>query len=273
MFFSFPRLCFVAGIFALALLVAQPCFPQHLRVCADPDNLPFSNNQKEGFENKLAEIVAGELHQPLAYVWQRMGRGFVRDYINQSKCDLLIGIPTHFRMMDTTQPYYRSTYVFLARKDASYKPTSLDDPALRNLRIGVQALDEQYTPPGEVLVRRGMVNQLKAFHSVGGDAQAIIQAVVNREVDVALVWGPLAGYSARQTHVLQVIPVSPESVWEIPFTFEISMGVRKGNEQLRSAVQAALERKSTDIADLLDRYGVPQLAMEQAQPTGMQSRK
>ena len=271
MSFSFPKFRFFVGILALA--AAMPCLGQELRVCADPDNLPFSSTQKKGFENELAEMVARELHQQLTYVWQRMGRGFVRDYINQSKCDLLIGIPTNFRMVGTTRPYYRSTYVFLVRKDAAYTPTSLDDPALGNLRIGIQALDEQYTPPGEVLVKRGMQGHLKAFHSVGGDADAIIQAVLKREVDVALVWGPLAGYSARQTHVLKVIPVSPESVSEIPLTFEISMGVKRGNEQLRSAVEAVLERQSAAIAALLDRYGVPQLPMMQSQAAGVLSRK
>ncbi len=271
MFCSCSRLHFFVA--ALALAAALPCLGQELRVCADPDNLPFSSSQKNGFENELAEMVARELHQPLTYIWQRMGRGFVRDYINQSKCDLLMGIPTNFRLMETTRPYYRSTYVFLVRKDAAYAPASLDDPALENLRIGIQALDEQYTPPGEVLVKRGMQGHLKAFHSVGGDADAIIQAVVNRDVDVALVWGPLAGYSARHSDQLRVIPVSPESVSEIPFTFEISMGVRKGNEQLRSAVQAVLDRQSAAIVALLDRYGVPQLPILPGQIPGMVSSK
>jgi mxaJ protein len=271
MFSSFPKLWCFAGI--LALIGSTPSFGQELRVCSDPDNLPFSNIQKKGFENELAEMVAGELHRRLTYVWQRMGRGFVRDYINQSKCDLLIGVPANFRMVDTTRPYYRSTYVFLVRKDAGYKPTSLDDPALKKLRIGVQALDEQYTPPGEVLVKRGLQEHLKAFHSVGGDADAIIQAVVNREVDVALVWGPLGGYSARRMDPLQIIPLHPERESEIPFTFEISMGVKKGNEALRSAIQTVLERKSAAIAALLDRYGVPQLPIMRGQSAELQSIK
>lgn len=257
MSFSFLRRF---GLFAvLFFCVAAPSFGQELRVCADPDNLPFSSAKTSGFENELAEMVARELHERLTYVWQRMGRGFVRDYITGSKCDLLIGIPNHFRAVDTTQPYYRSTYVFLVRKDAAYKPSSLDDPGLRNLHIGVQALDEEYTPPGEVLVKRGMQQQLKAFHSVGGDAEDIVRALVDRQVDVALVWGPLGGYAARQSKELQVIPISPESVGEIPFTFEISMGVRKGNEALRSAVQAVLGSRNAEIVAVLNRYGVPQL--------------
>jgi mxaJ protein len=257
MSFSFPRR--FAFFAMLVFCLAVPCLGQELRVCADPDNLPFSSAKKNGFENELAELVARELHERLTYVWQRMGRGFVRDYITASKCDLLIGIPNHFRAVETTQPYYRSTYVFLIRKDAAYQPSSLDDPKLRNLHIGVQALDEEYTPPGEVLVKRGMQQQLKAFHSVGGDADDIIRAVVSGQVDVALVWGPLGGYAARQSNELQVIPVSPESVGEIPFTFEISMGVRKGNGALRSAVQAVLASRIADIVAVLDRYGVPLL--------------
>jgi mxaJ protein len=264
MSFSFPR-CFCVVV-VLFLCGAMSSLGQDLRVCADPDNLPFSSAKKNGFENELAEMVARELHQHLTYVWQRMGRGFVRDYITGSKCDLLIGIPNHYRAVDTTQPYYRSTYVFLSRKDAAYKPSSLDDPALRNLHIGVQALDEAYTPPGEVLVKRGLQGQLKAFHSVGGDAEDIIRAVLDRQVDVALVWGPLGGYAARQSKELQVTAVSPQSVGEIPFTFEISMGVKKGNESLRSAVQAVVEGKNAEIVAVLNRYGIPQLPIEPPSP-------
>jgi mxaJ protein len=268
---SFPR--FVLLVVTLTLATATRVVGQELRVCADPDNLPFSSTKKNGFENELAQLVAAELREHLTYVWQRMGRGFVRDYLNKAQCDLLIGIPTDFRMVMTTRPYYRSTYVFLVRKDAKHKPASLDDPALKNVRIGVQALDEEYTPPGEVLVKRGMQDSLKAFHSVGGDAEAIVRAVLNREIDLALVWGPLAGYYARQEKDLQVIPIQPESAAGIPFTFEISMGVRKGNEQLRSALDEILARNASGIAALLNRYGIPQLPIAHAEVAAEQGTK
>lgn len=252
-------------IWALAVLafavLSQPCAAQQLRVCADPDNMPFSNMQKAGFENALAEIIAADLNQKLVYVWQRMGRGFVREYINQSRCDLLIGIPSNFAAVLTTKPYYRSTFTFLVRRDGTLKPTSLDDPALANMRIGVQALDEEYTPPGEALVKRGMQGSLKAFHTVGGDADSIVQAVINRDVDVALVWGPLAGYATTQYgNVLELTPMRPEADGPLPFTFEISMGVKKGNEELRAAVDRALARRKSEIQEVLSRYAIPQLA-------------
>jgi mxaJ protein len=238
------------------------CDAQQLRVCADPDNMPFSNDKKQGFENVLATVIASDLKEPLVYVWQRMGEGFVREYLNQSRCDLLIGIPTDFHAVSATKPYYRSTYVFLVRTDSPFKPTSLDDPGLTAKRIGVQALDEQYTPPGQALVRRGLQNSIRAYHTVGGDAGSLIHAVLNRDVDVAVAWGPLAGYYARQSKEnLEITPIQPESDGPLPFTFQISIGVKKGNEQLRAALDGVLVRQKTEISRILQDYGVPSLVI------------
>jgi mxaJ protein len=246
------------------LAISFSCAGQQLRVCADPDNLPFSNMQKAGFENALAEIIAADLNQELVYVWQRMGRGFVREYINQSRCDLLIGIPKNLPAVLTTKPYYRSTFTFLVRRDGTLKPKSLDDPVLVKMHIGVQALDEEYTTPGEALVKRGMQESLKAFHTVGGDADSIIQAVINRDVDVALVWGPLAGYAmTHYGNLLEAAPIVPEADGNLPFTFEISMGVKKGNDELRAAVDRALDRRKNEVSDVLKRYAIPQLPLTQ----------
>lgn len=262
MYFRSPRIIVVIVLVVLAT-TSRSVSAQELRVCADPDNMPFSDSQKRGFENAVAEIIAKDLHQQLVYVWQRMGRGFVRDFLNQSRCDLLIGIPSDFRAVSTTKPYYRSTYTFVVRSDSTFQPKGgLDDPALAGKRIGIQALDEQYTPPGEALVRRGMQNSLRAYHTVGGDANSIIQAVLNRDVDVAIVWGPLAGfYSHQNGNALRVIPIVPDSDGEgLPFTFQISMGVRKGDDHLRMAVDDALERSKVEITGVLNQFGVPQLS-------------
>lgn len=212
----------------------------------------------------MADVIAGDLKEELVYVWQRMGTGFIRDYLNESRCDLLIGIPTTFRAVSATQPYYRSTYVFLVREDAAFKPESLDDPGLAAIRIGVQALDEQYTPPGQALVRRGLQNSIRAYHAVGGDAGLLIQAVIKKDVDVAVVWGPLAGYYARPAkQELEIIPVRPERDGPLPFTFQISMGVKKGNDRLRGELDDALVRQKIQIARILDDYGVPSLAVKE----------
>src|SRR5436190_3681708 len=134
---SFPKL-----VCALVLLCSSAALAGDLRVCADPDNLPFSNEKQQGFENRIAELVARDLHANLVYQWQRMGRGFVRDYLNAGECDVLIGIPANFRPVLATSPYYRSSYVFVTRRDGHVKPASLDDPALHQLKIGVQVLEE-----------------------------------------------------------------------------------------------------------------------------------
>ena len=245
------------------LLTGTGVCARELRVCADPDNLPFSNAKQEGFENKIARIVGAELHAEIVYVWQRMGRGFVREYLDTGKCDALIGIPVNFRAVLTTSPYYRSTYVFVVRRDARLKPVSLDDANLRDLKIGVQALDEQYAPPGEALAHRGLQSSLIPFYGVGSNADSIISAVAQQKVDAAVVWGPLAGYLAKNYHgSLQIIAVKPEmDPPAVPFTFEIAMGVRKANEALRKELEAVVQSRRNEIRSILDGYGVPQLEL------------
>ncbi len=252
----FLKICVVA-----ALTVAS-CFAQsrELRVCADPDNLPFSNRQQQGFENQIAAIVAKDLGANLTYVWQRMGRGFVREFLDKSRCDALIGIPSNFHGLLTTTPYYRSSYVFVSLKDARLKPASFNDPELHDMKVGVQVLDEEYTPPGDALARRGMQNAIVGFDTTA-DAESIVRAVVDKRVDTAIVWGPLAGYFAQQYHRrLSLTPVSPQvDPPGVPFTFAISMGVRKGNIQLRDELEQVLARHKSEIKQILDKYGVPQL--------------
>jgi mxaJ protein len=263
---SFPR---NFPLLLASIMLGLPCRAQEkdLRVCSDPNNLPFSNMKQEGFENRIAELVAADLHSHLTYVWQRMGRGFVREFLNKDRCDLLIGIPTDFKPVLTTSPYYRSTYVFVVRRDAAYKPSSLEDPALRNVKIGVQALDEEYTPPAEALMHRGLRDSLVTYHTVGEDAESIMRAVADKDVGVAIVWGPLAGYWARQNAVhLECTPVHPESEPPgLPFTFEISIGVRKGNTALRDALQQVLARRSEEIKKILATFAVPQLEISRLQ--------
>ena len=235
---------------------------QELRVCADPVNMPFSNRAQQGFENRIAELVSQDLHERLTYEWQRMDRGFVRDYLNKSQCDLLIGVPSGYGPVLTTTPYYRSTFVFVVRRDSKLKPVSLNDPALRQMKkIGIQALDEDYTPPGGALARRGLQNEIVGFDTMGVNPDSIIRAVADRQVDAAIVWGPLAGYFAKKYgSTLKWEPVTPEmDPPGIPFTFSISMGVRKGNTELRDRIENVLLRRQADIQKILISYGVPQL--------------
>lgn len=267
MFSSCPNL--VALLAALLMATTGSSFARELRVCADPDNLPFSNSRQQGFENRIAEVVARDLHARLSYVWQRMGRGFVREYLNQGTCDLLIGVPQAFNPVLPTAPYYRSTYVFVTRRDQQLKPASLDDPTLRRMKIGVQVLAEDYTPAASALARRGLQSEIVGFETVGEDASSIIRAVADHQVDTAIVWGPLAGYFAQNYgNSLQITPVVPEvDPPGLPFTFAISMGVRKGNTALRNELNGVLQRRGTDIQKILRQFGVPRL--ELASPTGV----
>jgi quinoprotein dehydrogenase-associated probable ABC transporter substrate-binding protein len=260
MFLSFLR---VVSCAALLTLLAVPVFARELRVCADPDNLPFSNSKQQGFENQIAQLVAADLKAQLKYQWQRMGRGFVREYINNSRCDLLIGIPTNYKPMLTTSPYYHSTYVFVTRRDRNLKLASLNDPVLHSMKIGVQVLEEDYTPPATALARRGLQNEIVGFESTGEDAASIVRAVMDKKVDVAIVWGPLAGYFARKfRNRVLLAPVTPEvDPPALPFTFSISMGVRKGNAALRTELEQVLSRRQREIRSILNDYGVPQLAL------------
>jgi mxaJ protein len=256
-----PCLKFLVGFLLLISELGATAQTRELRVCADPNNMPFSSRDQIGFENRIAAILAHDLNARLTFVWQRMGRGFVREYLNKSQCDLLIGIPTNYRPVLTTSPYYRSTYVFVSRQP---EPSpSLTSSALRGLKIGVQVLDEQYAPPGEALARRGLQGAIVGFDAIGDSADSIVRAVADRKVDIAIVWGPLAGYFAKEFgHDLKINPVEPEvDPPGLPFTFEISIGVQKSNLALRDQLQKVLLDRRSDIRAILDEYGVPQLPL------------
>ena len=239
-----------------------------LRVCADPNNLPFSNEKQQGFENRIANLVAGDLGARVTYVWWAQHRGFVRNTINQNRCDVIIGVPSSFERTRPTIPYYRSTYVFVTRRDRHLKITSFDDPQLRRLRVGVQLIgdDGVNTPPAHALAKRGIIKNVKGY-SVYADYRQpnpparIIDAVASGDVDVAVAWGPMAGYFAhREPVALEIRPVSPQiDLPFLPFVFDISMGVRRGNDGLRERLNAIIERRRGDIDRILAEFGVPRL--------------
>ncbi|HJT71412.1 MAG TPA: quinoprotein dehydrogenase-associated putative ABC transporter substrate-binding protein [Terriglobales bacterium] len=267
MFFRFHRAAsFCASViflFAAGSSFCKPAQQKTLTFCADPNNLPYSNSKEQGFENKLAQIVASDLQARVVYRWQRMGRGFVREYLNKAVCDVVPGIPARSGQMLTTAPYYRSTYVFVYLANAKDMPASLNDPKLHRMKIGIQAVGEELTPPGDALARRGMQDAIVPYYTTGDNEEAILQAVATRKINMAIVWGPTAGYFARHYQLaLCLVPVTPEmDPPGLPFTFAISMGVRKGNVVLRDALNAALTRNAVEIRSLLATYGIPQLAL------------
>jgi mxaJ protein len=243
--------------------------PAELRFCADPNNLPFSNQKLEGFENRIAAWIAKDLGATPKFVWWAQRRGFFRNTLQAGLCDVVVGVPFRFERALTTKPYYRSTYVFVRRADSAADVRSFDDPALKTLRVGVQLAgdDGANTPPAHALSRRGIVQNVRGFTLYGDYAQdsppaRIVDAVANGDVDVAVVWGPLAGYFAKRERVpLVLTPVSPAiDLPFLPFVFDIAVGVRRGDDALRDRIEESLDRRAPEIRALLDRYGVPPAA-------------
>jgi mxaJ protein len=246
-------------------------WPRVLRVCADPNNLPFSDSAGRGFENRLAELVAADIGAEVRYTWWAQRRGFVRNTLRAGVCDLIPGVPATFDPVATTAPYYRSTYVFVTRRDLVPAIESFDDPRLRRLEIGVHLIGDDYAnpPPVSALARRGIVRNVKGY-SIYGDYREpnpparLVEAVGRGDVDVAIVWGPLGGYFVRSSEVpLRATPVrEPDDGPEVPFTFAIAMGARREDTALVRTVDGVLERRRAEVRRILDRYGVPLLAEE-----------
>ena len=144
-----------------------------LRVCSDPNNLPFSNEQREGYENRIAEVIARELHARVEYTWFAQRRGFVRNTLNNGLCDVIIGVPSGYDPVASTEPYYRSSYVFVTRADSKLQVRSLDDAALRRVKIGVHIVGDDYanTPPVHALSRRHIVQNVSGYTLYGDYSQ------------------------------------------------------------------------------------------------------
>ena len=253
---------------ALALLLGScDLVPQRtITACADPNNLPFSNEAGEGFENKLAQMIASDLHAKLDYVWWAQRRGYVRNTLNERKCDFWPGIGSNVEMVATTRPYYRSSYMFVSRASENLKGLTLDDPRLRRLKIGVQMVgnDATNTPPAHALASRGIIANVHGYMLYGDYSKPnppaeIVRAVERGDVDVALVWGPLAGYFAAQSPVpLRLEPVTPWMAdMEYPMQFDISVGVQNGNDALLKKIDGILARRAPEIKRLLNAYHVP----------------
>jgi mxaJ protein len=256
----------VACVLAMLLVISAAASERVLRVAADPNNLPFSNERLEGFENRIAALIAEELDARIEYMWWPQRRGFFRETIGAGRADIVMGVPERFEHVLTTQPYYTSSYVFVHRTDG-VPVSSFDDPALRVLTIGVQLAGDDgiNTPPAHALAMRGIVENIRGYTLFGDYAEesppsAIIRAVADGEVDVAVAWGPMAGFFARRQRVpLRVTPVEPCDCPALQFVFSISIGVARGNVELRDGIDAVLVRRAEDIARILDNYAVPRV--------------
>ena len=262
-----------AALAAVLIIVCGACAAQSdrsrvLRVCADPNNLPYSNVAGEGFENRLAEVVADELDARIEYTWFAQRRGFVRNTLRAGECDVIMGVPGSFELALVTRPYYRSTYMFVSRRDSGLDITSFDDPRLRDVQIGVQVIGDDYTnsPPAHALANRGIVNNISGFSVIGDYREEapparIMDAVADGRVDIAVVWGPLAGWYAHTRGLpVEMVPVQPQiDLPFLPFVFDIAMGVRREDTALRDELDGVLARRAEEIDAILREYHVPVL--------------
>lgn len=260
----------LAGAAVFAISAGRPSEPSArvLRVCADPNNLPFSNRALEGFENRIADLLAREMGASVEYAWRPQRRGFIRHTLKASLCDVVIGIPARFDLAAASKPYYHSGYAFVYPRGSGRKYSSLDNPALRNVRVGVHVVGDDYanTPPVHALARRGITNNLVGYRLTGdyrleSPPAELIRAVGRGEVDVAIAWGPLAGYyAALQPVPLEIELVSPEidkGIW--PLTYGISLGVRHGDDSFLKELDQILDRKRSEIRQILTEFRVPLL--------------
>lgn len=245
-----------------------------LRVCEDPNNLPFSNRAGEGFENKIAELLASELGWKLEYTWFPQRMGFIRNTLrgrepdaDRFKCDLVMGVPVGFELASTTKPYYRSTYALVYVKGKGLDSVKLPEdmlklePAkLKALKLGVIG----QTPPVDWLLKHGLFDQAIPYRIQSGDPQAYPGEIVEKDlvagkIDVAFIWGPIAGYFAQNARGsgMTAVPFAPSP--EIQFDFQIAMGVRFGEREWKDRVEKLLEANRPRIQVILAAYGVPQL--------------
>jgi mxaJ protein len=247
-----------------------PLEPGRIRVCADPDNMPSSNQKGEGYENKLAALIGKELGSRIEYVWYPTRRGYFR-ILNGMYCDMALEAPSGLDMTGVTKPYFRSGYVFVARKGGGLEDIkSLADPRLKKLKIGVNIYtsDAENSPPAMALSHHGVVGNLTGYSTFFDEQtrpEDIVKAVANKEVDIAIAWGPLAGYFAKQAKVPLTLTPLParDSLSDFPFQYNMGIAVRRRDKAFKDSLQAVLERKRPEVDALLKEYGVPLLPIDQ----------
>ena len=237
-----------------------------LRVCADPHNLPFSNEAGEGFENKIAELLARDLKVPVRYTWFPDSTGFIRNTLRARKCDLIVGTILGNELLQNTNPYYRSAFSLVYRKESDYAPTSLDDPAMRSLEIGIVA----GTPPATLLAQKGLLGRSHGYHLVvdtrfESPARDLVEDVAAGKIDVGILWGPIAGYYAKQSATPLVVAPLRSEAQPLKLDYRITMGVRLNEPEWKREINDLIRRHQAEIDRILLDYGVP-LLDEQGEP-------
>jgi quinoprotein dehydrogenase-associated probable ABC transporter substrate-binding protein len=235
--------------------------PHVFRACADPRDLPFSNEAGEGFENKIAELFARKLGKPVAYTFYPDATGFIRNTLNAHRCDVVLGIAQGDDTVQPTNPYYRTSYVAAYRKDGPLKDlAALNDPRLKMARIGIVA----GTPPATILAEYGLLGRIKSYPlvvdtRVDSPAHKMMDDLDRGDIDIALLWGPLAGYYATKSkNPPAVVPLVKEP-GSLPMVFRIVMGVRHSDQNWKRSLNKLISENQGEIQAILRSYGVPLL--------------
>lgn len=291
---SFKLVCIHGGIFdlgkhirilAVALVALLPVLgsaaaaakeeeprKDAFRVCADPNNLPFSDKNREGFENKIARVLAKDLGLPVEYAWFPQRIGFVRNTLRawvpeerRYKCDVIMGVASGFELAATTEPYYRSTYAMAYIKGRGLDNVksvqdlaALPDDKKKSLKIGVFVP----SPAVDWLLKHGMIDQVVPYQIQTGDPEDYPGNIIQKDlvagtIDVAFAWGPIVGYFAKRAPSANIEVIALHSEPGVRFDYAISMGVRQGEPEWKETLQKAIERNQAAIHNILEQYYVP----------------
>ena len=233
------------------------------KVCADPDLLPNSNNKQEGFEDKIAELIAKDLGKKLSYTYAYSRQGFLRNTINANRCDVVMGVTSDFDALRTTKPYYRSGNVFVYRKDSGYNITNWDSPDLKKAKIGIIGQSPATIPLNDYNLM-GNARPYRLQRDLNLPPSFMIDDLVKGDIDVAVLWGPIGGYFAKQAKIPLVVNLIPEyentnakgkEYWNI------SMAVRHPDKERAALIDASIIKNQDKINKILDDYGIPHVAI------------
>lgn len=259
--------CGLAAALPAAAQTSDLVTQDALRVCADPANLPYSNEAGEGFENKVAELLAKDLGLPLQYAWYPQATGFVRLTLGAKRCDVIPGYAAGAEQVQSTNPYYRSAFALVVKAGGPLDGVeTLGDPRLKERRLGVVA----GTPPATIMVREGLITRAKPYQLTvdrrfASPGEDMVRDVASGEIDGGVVWGPIGGYFAKRSGVpLKVTPLLHEA-GGLPMTFRIAFGVRHTDQDWKRRLNAFIAARQGDIDRILLAEGVP-LLDEQDRP-------
>lgn len=231
---------------------------KEFRVCTDPDNLPFSDNKRQGFEDKIAAVLAEDLDLPLSFMYAFNRFGFLRNTIKAKRCDILMGVPPDYDPVMTSKPYYRTGHVFVTRKESGYNITSWDSPDLKKGLVGVTDKSPTTVPLND----NGIIGNAKPYRiqrNLNNPPSLMIDDLAKGDIDVAVAWGPIGGYFAKKSKVPMVVKLAPEyekvnargkTYWNM------SIAVRHGDKERMKMIQGALDRNKDKIQKILADYGV-----------------